>query len=139
MKDIERRLTNLEMVTRDIRNHINNIDPTWASLREKWTVITGVLVLLVFFLIIIVAAIYGQFTVMDKLSATFNAFIMAMLGYLFGYVPTKSSEEAIKEDKKITENKLGKIEMALDEYKAILTSKDKIIKDYEEMINLYKI
>jgi len=29
--------------------------------------------------------------------------------------------------------------MALDEYKAILTSKDKIIKDYEEMINLYKI
>jgi len=86
-----------------------------------------------------VAAIYGQFTVMDKLSATFNAFIMAMLGYLFGYVPTKSSEEAIKGDKEVTEEKLGKIEMALDEYKEILTSKDKIIKDYEEMINLYKI
>ena len=43
----------------------------------------------------------------------------------------------MKMDKEITDEKLGKIENALDEYKGILASKDKIIKDYEKMVALY--
>ena len=138
MKEMETRLTEVEKVVQEIINRINNKELKWASLREKWTMTVGVLALVVFFLIIIVATISGQLNLMNEYSTTFNAFIMAVLGYLFGYVPAKSSEEFIKGDKEVIEEKLGKVEMALDEYIDILTSKEIIIKDYEKIVELYE-
>jgi tetrahydromethanopterin S-methyltransferase subunit B len=135
--NVEDRLTNLEKMVQEIQNKLKCIDSKWPSLREKWTVIAAVSILVACFFIIAVVALFGQSILVDKLITAFNAFIMAVLGYLFGYVPTKSSEESIKIDKEITDEKLGKIESALDEYKEILSSKDKIIKDYEKIVALY--
>lgn len=129
----------VESRMQEIQNKPQSIEPKWTSLREKWTVIAGVSILVACFLIIGVVAILGQFTMVDKLITSFNAFIMAVLGYLFGYVPAKSSEESTKRDKEVTDEKLGKMESALDEYKKILSNKDKTIKDYEKIVGLYDI
>ena len=135
---VESKLTNLERIMQEIQNKLKSIEPKWTSLREKWTVIAGVSILVACFLIIGVVAILGQFTMVDKLITSFNAFIMAVLGYLFGYVPTKSSEESTKRDKEVTDDKLGKMERVLDEYKGLIASKDKTIQEYETIVALYK-
>ena len=133
MNNVDGRLTKLEGMVQEIQNKIESIEPKWASLREKWTVMTGVSVLVACFIIIIVAAIFGQFIMVDKISTTFNAFIMAVLGYLFGYLPTKSSEESIRRDKEITDEKLGIMESVRDGYEKQIESMNKTINMLKEL------
>ena len=114
----------------------------WESIREKWTVITAIIIMAVAFTVVIVILIYviykNDYTLLDKILTLFSAFIMAVLGYLFGYVPTKASEEAAKKDKEQIEKQMNNLNQAVDEFRVLLDSKEKTIKEYEGIISLFE-
>ena len=115
---------------------------SWNSIREKWTVTSAIIVLMVSFFIIsaifVWVTVQNNITLIEKFITVFNAFVMAVLGYLFGYVPTKTSEESIKKDRSQIEEQVESLNKAIDKYRDVLNRKNEIIKDYETIIALYE-
>ena len=122
MDDMDKRLTEIENDIKKINNKIDEI-PRWDSIREMWTVKSAV-----YILILIVIAILINTIIFSKNSESFEAIfsniILAILGYLFGYVPTKSNLDKVEEEKKFL--------------KQVDAEKDGIITDYIEAVNKNK-
>ena len=120
----------------------NLLNTTWQSIREKWTVTSAIVILMVSFFVVIAIFVYVIYLhnepLIDKILTIFNAFIMAILGYLFGYVPAKTSEESVKKDKNAIERQTITLNQTIDKYRNAVESKDRIIKDYETIIALYE-
>ena len=112
----------------------------WTSPREmltvKWAIIILVLSVIIVGALFIYTVLDNNATMVDKLMALFNAVIMATLGYLFGYVPAKSSEESARQEKKVMEGRFERMDVAIDKYKKALKEKDDTIKDYETLLDL---
>lgn len=110
--------------------------------REKVTVNAARMLLYISFIFVIIMFLYtiyvNNVTMGDKILSMLNAFIMAVLGYLFGYVPTKASEESIKKEKEVVGYQLGEIEDAVADYKKVIAIKERKLKIYENMISLYE-
>lgn len=94
------------------------------------------------FTVVIVILIYvisqNNYTLIDKILTLFSAFIMAVLGYLFGYVPAKASEESAKKDKEKIEKQITNLNQVVDEFRVLVDSKEKTIKEYEGIISLFE-
>ena len=118
----------------------NLLNSTWQSIREKWTVTYAIVILMVSFFVIVSIFLYvvlqNNASLTDKILTIFNSFIMAVLGYLFGYVPSKASELSAKRDKESTEEQFMELNQAFDENRDILEKKERIIKRYETVIAL---
>lgn len=117
-------------------------EPGWQSIREKWTVTLATGIVITAFCVVITILLYSIYqnnpTLIDKILMVFNAISMAVLGYLFGYVPTKASEENIRKDRETIEQEKSELKNAILDYRETIESKEKTIKDYEKIIALYE-
>jgi len=114
----------------------------WQTIREKWTVTLAMAIIIVALIVVITILLYSLYqndaTLVDKILVIFNAITMAVLGYLFGYVPTKASEENVKREREITEEQIGALKKAINNYEQILEKNEKKIKEYEIITALYE-
>lgn len=112
----------------------------WESPREmltvKWAIIILVLAVIIVSALFMYTVMDNNTTMVDKIVALFNAVIMATLGYLFGYVPAKSSAESAVREKQMFMDKFESMDSAIDKYKKALKEKDDTIKDYETLMAL---
>jgi type VI protein secretion system component VasK len=113
---------------------------SWQSIREKLTVYLAIGIIVVALAVVVFILTYSVYqnnpTLTDKVLTIFSAITMAVLGYLFGYVPTKASEESMKKDRDATEKRIKSLKKAVNEFRTLLADKDKTIKDYEDIMNL---
>jgi hypothetical protein len=95
--DLNFRLLNIEEKIKDINLYK---DSGWNSIIEKYIISAGLFLLISCFIIVSYNAIYAEITISDKLISI----ITILLGYLFGYLPLKTSEaSAVKKLKELEE------------------------------------
>ena len=114
----------------------------WQSIREKWTVKLAMGIIVVVLAVVIIILGYSVYqddaTLVDKILTIFNAITMAILGYLFGYVPAKSSEESIQEDRKALVEQYKELEQVITDYETTIEIQEEAIKEYELIIAMYE-
>jgi len=110
----------------------------WESMRERWTVISAIVFLAIIFLIILVVTIGGAPTITESLSKSFNPILMAILGYLFAYVPTKASESSAKKDVKTADKQIEEMAKAIEAYRAETAKNRDIIQKYALVVSKLK-
>ena len=86
----------------------------WASLRERYTVWTAVIMSLVAFIAILAACFFRDMTTAEKIVTVLVSFVGTPLGYLFGYSTTKSAEVSAKEDMAALEKRMVSMAGAIE-------------------------
>ena len=109
----------------------------WESVREKWTVVSAIVFLAIIFSIILVATITKQ-PITSTLSENFNPILMAVLGYLFAYVPTKSSENDAKKGIDSKDDTIAEMSKEIRIIKSENEQNKSIIRNYELVVGALK-
>jgi len=110
----------------------------WESMREKWTVISAIVFLAIIFLIILSVTVSGSTVTADSLSKAFNPVLMAVLGYLFAYVPTKASESSAKKEVKAADEQMSEMAKAIEAIRDENAKNRDIIQKYTLVVNKLK-
>ena len=101
----------------------------WASLRERYTVWTAVIMSLVAFVAILIACFFKDMTTAEKIVTVLVSFVGTPLGYLFGYSTTKSAEVSAKEDISILREQISQTNGAIEKLRQARQTDQEIISD----------
>ena len=103
----------------------------WASLRERYTVWTAVIMSLVAFVAILIACFFKDMTTAEKIVTVLVSFVGTPLGHLFGYSTTKSAEVSAKEDIVVLREQIAQTASAIEKLRQARQTDQEIISKLE--------
>lgn len=106
---------------------------SWDSVREKWTVQCAIGLLIVFVVAIIGAIFLLQDGTAEALTQALGGILLAILGYLFGYVPTKSSLESEKLAKDELNDRVKLLDAAVENYRIVGQIRSSALEQYQNL------
>jgi hypothetical protein len=106
----------------------------WDSPREKYTIYVAIGVAIGSLFIVTIALCAKDVDYAQKIALLFNPFTGAALGYLFGYVPTKSSEIANRKENESLQREISELKKAIEAFQLDNRLSQEIINDYSIVI-----